>query len=114
MCGDNAEHHPSNKVSPFMASCPCPRFGSDCTALVVATGAGTLGLYVMCGEGAGPLWAESTPQCITEGVELRAVRSQVGTPLGNGWAGPYLSRTGLLECCCALAVCGSTLKELQG
>ncbi len=53
--------------------------------LAAATARGLVGLHLVAGA-ASPSWHEAAPQCICEGVEIRAVRSQVG-PAGVGrWA----------------------------
>lgn len=55
------------------------RYGGDCTAAVIGTGRGTLGLYLLAGDGAVPRWAETPPQCVVDRGQLLAVRSQVRT-----------------------------------
>ncbi|EFN60146.1 hypothetical protein CHLNCDRAFT_49671 [Chlorella variabilis] len=63
------------------------RFSEGCTAVAVATARGFLGLHLLAGFGGGaaPAWCESAPQCVSEGLEIQAVRSQVGVvPTGSG------------------------------
>lgn len=53
------------------------RFGEGCTAVAAATARGYVGLHLLAGEAA-PAWYEAAPQCVLEGLEIEAVRSQVG------------------------------------
>ena len=55
---------------------PTRRFGEGCTAAAVATARGYVGLHLLAGEAA-PAWCEAAPQCVSDGPEMRAVRSQV-------------------------------------
>lgn len=45
--------------------------------LAAATARGLVGLHLLAGA-TSPRWHEAAPQCICEGVEIQAVRSQVG------------------------------------
>ncbi|KAL4436121.1 hypothetical protein ABPG77_005569 [Micractinium sp. CCAP 211/92] len=53
------------------------RYAEGCSVLAAATARGLVGLHLVAGA-ASPSWHEAAPQCICEGVEIRAVRSQVG------------------------------------
>jgi nuclear pore complex protein Nup88 len=55
------------------------RFAEGCTAVAVATARGMVGLHLLAGAAA-PAWQEAAPQCLAEGLEMAAVRSQV--PVG--------------------------------
>lgn len=59
----------------------CCRFSEGCTAAAVATARGWVGLHLL--TGGGPAWCESAPQCVAQGVELLAVRSQVRCRRGS-------------------------------
>lgn len=65
------------------------RYAEGCTALAVATSRGFVGLHLLAGGGA-PCWFEAAPQCVCEGVEIQAVRSQVGGWI-CGWLAGWLA-----------------------
>ena len=54
------------------------RCGSATSALLMATSSGLLGAAIIAGNIA-PQWAESEPFCITDGADLKSVRSEVVT-----------------------------------
>ncbi|KAL4422420.1 hypothetical protein ABPG75_008617 [Micractinium tetrahymenae] len=53
------------------------RYAEGCSVLAAATARGWLGLHLVAG-GASPCWYEAAPQCVCEGMDIQAVRSQVG------------------------------------
>jgi nuclear pore complex protein Nup88 len=51
------------------------RFSGACTVLVVASAKGPVAVYLLAG-GAIPCWHPAPPQCVVDGLNLRAVRCQ--------------------------------------
>lgn len=76
------------------------RFGDGCTAVAVATARGYVGLHLLAGEAA-PAWHEAAPQCVTDGPEILAVRSQARG--GRRGRGADCSLPACLLACCWLA-----------
>ena len=52
------------------------RYGGECTAVAVVSAKGPVGVSILTGSGAVPAWHPSPPQCVVQGVELKAVRCQ--------------------------------------
>lgn len=91
---------------PVFCRCRRHRFSEGCTAVAVATARGFLGLHLLAGFGGGaaPAWCESAPQCVSEGLEIQAVRSQVRTTQQPAAAAPWLRCRQTTACAVILVV----------
>jgi nuclear pore complex protein Nup88 len=58
------------------------RFSGACTAVAIASAKGPIAVHLLAG-GAAPSWHPAPPQCVVEGLNIRAVRCQASSTYGE-------------------------------
>jgi nuclear pore complex protein Nup88 len=75
--GNNTSNHKSPLPGPTEALLMW-RFSGVCTAVAIASAKGPVAVHLLAG-GAIPCWHSAPPQCVVEGLDLRAVRCQAAS-----------------------------------